>query len=169
MPDPEPRTAQERLAELGAYVDAELGSEWLRKTSLESRTLAVLTANLTTVTLFLALRGQFELADELAQPGPHAMVTVALSALVGSVVLAVLNALPLPYKAATPAAARAVYNDIVAGQAPDTTADIVDVRLTQLEASVRWNRVKSALAAASVLVYGAGVGLLVVVLARAIP
>lgn len=134
--DPDPRAA------LDGYLSATLATEWLRKSSFETRAFALVTANLGFVTLFLALRTQLDLAQRLDRQPASCLALLALAASVASIGAAVVSALPWNYPEVDPQALKDLSADIDAGGADDVSGQIREVRLSQLEKTVAANNIK---------------------------
>jgi hypothetical protein len=83
------------------YIEADLASETQRKSSLETKAAAILTANLGIVTLFFAVRTQLGLATISTKTLGGWLVYGALLAILVSITFAVLTAIPKRYGAAS--------------------------------------------------------------------
>lgn len=149
------------LSELQTFVDDELKSEAARRAAFEARTIAIVTANLGSVTLFLAVRTQLDLQTALTKNPQHDRVVTALCFVAASLGFALLNALPMRNAAVSLHDLNVAYLAVKDGRAPFGLSAVVAVRLRQLRTMVRVNRVKAGLSTLAVLTYGIAVALLV--------
>ena len=137
----------ERLRALAAYVDRELGYEWQRKSSLETRGFAIVTANLAFITLFLAISAQLELLDNLSERSMRWLLLAALILVALSTALAVLATVPRNYPTPEATALEELLqsildDDVSIGQ---TTQEIAEVSIAQLRAATEANDFKARL------------------------
>jgi len=148
-------TSEEQLGPLADYVDSELAYEWQRKTSLETRAFAAVTANLGFVTLFLALSANVEFG--LDSGTAEVWIQIALGFVLLSIALAVLVAAPANYATPTLEALRSLYTRASSGDIvrQDLKSEIVEARIFQLGSARKSNKRKAVFSAASFASLGA--------------
>jgi hypothetical protein len=83
------------------YVEADLNAEWQRRSSIETKALAVITANLGVATLYFALRTQLGLESISKSSFVAVCVVLALVATACSIGLAVAAVAPRKFPAAS--------------------------------------------------------------------
>jgi hypothetical protein len=149
---------------LDAYIREDIATEWLRKASFETRSFAVITANLGLVTAFLALRTQLDLAQQLATGHQHTWATTALIAAGVSIVVAVLSALPWNYPSLDPDALRQLSVAVDQGKDTGIGNELREARVAQLQQTVKANNTKGVLSLLAFVALGVAAGGLVAAL-----
>lgn len=130
-------------AMLAAYVDSEFDYEWRRKTSLETRAFALVTANLAMVTLYLAVRAQSTLLAVIQGGAPRCFAVVAFALIAISTFAAVISAAPMRYAGPHPDAFQELANSLQSEKAASVQKEIIEARIAQLSRAFEANNRKA--------------------------
>jgi hypothetical protein len=142
------------LKPLSDYVEAEITSAWQRKTSIETRSFALVTMNLGVATLYFALQTQFGINPQTISPTTRTLLLFSVLGLAVSVVNAAASALPFNY----PIPAMAAFDDLLAAAKagdPDQVEEILESRIKQLKSFTASNSRKVAFMIVSFLAFAA--------------
>ena len=160
-------TSPERAQKIDAVsrvVEAEMTLAWQRKSSFEVRAFSLITANLAVATLYFVLQAQLGYTAHTENSPTRALIVISLVLIAVSLVSAGLSVIPRNY----PGLEKGAFLDYLRearDDAPhDLVVEMVEMRIVQLEHSVRSNSVKAAFLMAAFVALGFSVILLAVAL-----
>lgn len=114
------------------YADAQLGVEWQRKSGLESRALAGVTANVALVTLFFGIANQTSLLRHLAIGAAHGVLLWTLAPIGLSVLAFALAAVPGNYPAPDAAALFRLRVGLRGRTGDDVRDELLEARIEEV-------------------------------------
>lgn len=125
---------------LNDYVTNDLAVEWQRKTSFETRAFAIVTANLASSTLLLALSDRAGLLTRISSSSGRGLAIVAMIAGLASVMTSLLSVRPRAQKSLPVVELESVLSGILRGAKPEEVLSAtVDARLGILDTIVKAN------------------------------
>jgi len=135
--------SKEELAPLSDYVDKEVSSAWLRKSSFETRAFSLVTLNIGAVTLYFALLKGFNLTLVANSFSSRAYFVVILLAATTSIAAAAYSALPADYPALRDADFQEFLTEIYDGKGGDHVLVMLELKIGQLATATRSNQRKA--------------------------
>jgi hypothetical protein len=151
LPAERDRPVPDRYEAFGKYVTDAYGFEWQRKQSIETRSLALITANIALLTVITLLAERLNLLDQLHTGCVQNFAAASLILYGVSTVIALLTALPFNYPSVHAADLTDMLGEVMTLNDEAVDAEVIELRIEELRQAQNTNRTRSFLLVAGFL------------------
>ena len=141
--DPEAESRAEATKALADFVSSELNSSTQRRASIDSRALALITANFALTTFFFAVKAQLGAPMHTLEGWVKGFTVAGAVISLISIGFALQSALPRKLLAADPDTLASLYTEIEQGAHRDVHLEILEAQIGLLEAGNKVNDAKA--------------------------